>query len=120
MPTVNPPETYACEADKIENVAVEPVTVEPVTVPNSAVEPVTVDPVTVPNIAVEPVIVEEPIKEDKPKKKVSDDLVSVLSLKDAIAPGLPAIKGGINKLTKSDADAWMALKTYITLHEGDK
>lgn len=82
------------------------------------------EPIVEEAVAENPVVISEPaieevIKEEKPKKK-AEGLVDVFSLKAVSKPGLPDIKGGINKLSKSDADAWMALKSYITLYEGDK
>lgn len=59
----------------------------------------------------------EPVKEEKPKKS---EYVSVFALKGITKAGLPDIVPGVNKLSKSDAEAWMALKSYITLYEGDK
>lgn len=78
-----------------------------------------VEPIAEEVIAIPEPIIEQPVAEEKPKKK-SDNLVTVFSLKSVSKPGLPNINGGINKLSKSDADAWMALKSYITLYEGDK
>ena len=94
----------------VEPEAIVDAVVEEISAPEAVVE----DAVVIP----EPVV-EEPVIVEKPKKK-SDGLVSVYSLKNVSRPGLPDIKGGINKLSKSDADAWMALKSYITLYEGDK
>lgn len=77
--------------------------------------------VVVPEAIAEPAIetVVEPVKEEKPKKK-SEGYVEVFALKSVSQKGLPDIKPGINRLTKSEADAWLALKSYITLYEGDK
>jgi len=81
-------------------------------------EAVVEEPVVIPEVVNEPVI-EESVKEEKPKKK-SESYVEVFALKGVSQKGLPDIKPGINRLTKSEADAWLALKSYITLYEGDK
>jgi len=81
-------------------------------------EAVVEEPVVIPEVVNEPAI-EESVKEEKPKKK-SEGYVEVFALKGVSQKGLPDIKPGINRLTKSEADAWLALKSYITLYEGDK
>lgn len=74
-------------------------------------EPVVAEPVA--EVA-EPVIEEAPAR--KPFKK-KEDTVAVFSPKKATKPGLPDLNAGINNISKEDAEAWMAAKSYVKLHE---
>ena len=81
------------------------------------------EPVEAAEPVVEDVVVEEtkPVVEEvaaeEPKKKTKEGLVTLYSAKNASQPGLVPLKAGNNKMTKEDADKWIALKSYVKIVE---
>ena len=94
----NKPEVVA-EAPIVEEVKEETVEVAPVVEDVKPVE-------------------EVKVVEEQPKKKaLKTDLVTVRSDRNISWDGVGSLVAGLNKVTKEDADKWVAAKYYVKLVE---